>query len=69
VAQAFLSNGDRKLRYPALPATITIDIDPVILRLGDLAISWYGLAVLSAIGADSVIFVEGSPGAGTRPSV
>ena len=38
------------MRYPALPATITIDVDPVILRLGDLAIGWYGLAVVSAIG-------------------
>src|SRR3990172_5851067 len=39
------------MRYPTLPATITIDVDPVIVRLGDLAIGWYGLAVLFAIGA------------------
>ena len=32
-------------------ATITIDVDPVIVRFGDLAIGWYGLAVVSAIGA------------------
>jgi phosphatidylglycerol:prolipoprotein diacylglycerol transferase len=43
------------LRYPAIPATITIDIDPVIVRLGDLAIGWYGLAVFSAIGAALLI--------------
>jgi len=43
------------LRYPALPATITIDVDPVIVRLGDLAIGWYGLAVFSAIGAALLI--------------
>ena len=28
----------------APPATITIDIDPVILRMGALAVRWYGLA-------------------------
>ena len=33
------------------PATIVIDVDPVILRLGHLALSWYGLAVALAIGA------------------
>ena len=38
------------MRYPAIAATITIDVNPVILRLGDLAISWYGLAVVSALG-------------------
>ena len=39
------------MSYPALPATITFDVDPVIVRLGDLAIGWYGLAVVAAIGA------------------
>ena len=38
------------MRYPAIPATITIDVDPVIVRLGDFAIGWYGLAVVAAIG-------------------
>src|SRR3989304_10309193 len=38
-----------------IPATITIDVDPVIVRLGDLAIGWYGLAVFSAIGAALLI--------------
>src|SRR3990172_8101064 len=33
------------------PATIVIDVDPVILRLGHLALSWYGLATVLAIGA------------------
>jgi len=31
------------------PATIVIDVDPVILRLGHLAFGWYGLAVGVAI--------------------
>ena len=43
------------MSYPALPATITFDVDPVIVRLGDLAIGWYGLAVFSAIGAALLI--------------
>lgn len=32
-------------------ATITIDVDPIILRLGHIAVGWYGLAVLLGIGA------------------
>ena len=39
------------MRYPAIPATITIDVDPVIVRLGDLAIGWYGLTAFLGIGA------------------
>lgn len=39
------------MRYPASLTTITIDVDPVILRLGDLAVSWYGLAVFLGIAA------------------
>ncbi len=34
-----------------LPATITVDIDPIILRLGHLAVGWYGLAVVLGTGA------------------
>ncbi len=33
------------------PATITIDVDPIILRLGHIAAGWYGLAMLLGIGA------------------
>jgi phosphatidylglycerol:prolipoprotein diacylglycerol transferase len=33
------------------PATITIDVDPIILRLGHIAVGWYGLAVILGIGA------------------
>ena len=29
---------------------ITIDIDPILLHLGPLALSWYGLAVVAALG-------------------
>ena len=43
------------MRYPALPATITIDVDPVIVPLGGLAIGWYGLAVFSAVAAALLI--------------
>ena len=39
------------MRYPASLATIIIDVDPAILRLGHLTLSWYGLAVVLAIGA------------------
>jgi len=34
-----------------LPATITVDLDPIILRLGHIALGWYGLAVVLGVGA------------------
>ena len=34
-----------------IPATITVDLDPIILRLGHIALGWYGLAVVLGIGA------------------
>ncbi len=36
-------------------ATVTIDIDPVILRLGHFAVGWYGLAVVLAIAVSLVV--------------
>ena len=33
------------------PATITVDLAPIFLRLGHLALGWYGLAVVLGIGA------------------
>ena len=39
----------------SLPATITIDVDPVLLRLGHLSVGWYGIVIALAIVVSFVV--------------